>query len=122
MNLRNLFSLIPARITYMSENPESIHRPLIRVWDPDQNTEIIFSHLFQKVECVFYDFKTLATIWSDLLPDEGCSVDRKHVEILEWIGGKRNSIDILAIVEWLKSECDIDTFKLLKEIQSNMGE
>lgn len=116
MNLRNLSILVPERITYMSEHPE-IHSPLIRIWDSKQNTEVIFPHLFEKVECIFTDFKTLAIIWDGLLPDEDCSIDMKHHEILQWIGGKLHSIDILVIIEWLRSECDIDNGILMNEIQ-----
>lgn len=42
----------------------------------------------------------------------------KHLEILQWLGGKRSAYDILVIIEWIKSDCDIDNWKLLQEIQS----
>lgn len=121
MNLYNLFSLIPARIEYINSGNWDGHRPVIKIYDGNQKQEILFENLFRDVEFIFSDFKTLATIWDYLIPYNGMSLEAKQVEILEWIGGKRNTYDILVIIKWLQKRCDIDNAWLLCEIETEEG-
>lgn len=118
MNLKKLTKLIPMRIYDIANYSENIHRPVIRIYDKEQRKEITWDTLFTNIDSIFMDFNILATIWDDLIPDGGCSIDMKHLEILQWLGGKRSAYDILVIIEWIKSDCDIDNWKLLQEIQS----
>lgn len=118
MNLRTLTKLIPMRIYDITNYPEYIHRPVIRTYDEEQKKEILWDNLFTSMDSIFMDFNILATIWDGLIPDEECSVDMKHVEILQWLGGKYYAYDILVVIEWIKSDCDINTWRLLQEIQS----
>lgn len=93
------------------------YRPVIKIYDGNQKQEILFENLFRDTEFIFSDFKTLATIWENLIPYDGMSLEAKQVEILEWIGGKRNRYDILVIIKWLQKRCDIDNTWLLREIE-----
>lgn len=117
MNLSRLFQLIPARIEYVSFNDYK-NKPVIKVYDDNQKMEIVFRNLFNDTKYILNDFRTLAMIWDDLLPDEEKSLESKQVEILQWLGGKRCAYDILAIIKWLQAECDIDTALILREIES----
>ena len=118
MNLYNLFSLIPSRIEYMnSENWEG-HKPVIKIYDENQKQEILFENLFRDIKFILLDFKTLSVIWDDLVPYDGMSLEAKQVEILEWIGGKRNIYDILVIIKWLQKRCDVDNALLLQQIEN----
>lgn len=117
MNLSRLFQLIPARIEYMSFNDYK-NKPVIKVYEDNQKMEIVFRNLFNDTKYILNDFRTLAMIWDDLLPDEEKSLESKQVEILQWLGGKRYAYDILAIIKWLQAECDIDTALILREIES----
>lgn len=117
MNLSSLFKLIPARIEYISFNDYK-NKPVIKVYDDNQKMEIVFRNLFNDTKYILNDFRTLAMIWEDLLPDEEKSLELKQVEILQWLGGKRYAYDILAIIKWLQAECDIDTALILREIES----
>lgn len=92
-------------------------KPIIKIYDDKQKQEITFANLFNETKYILSDFRTLAMIWDDLLPGEGMSLKSKQVEILEWIGGKRNALDILVIIKWLQTECDIDTAIILREIE-----
>lgn len=113
-----MFQVIPARIEYMSFNDYQ-NKPIIKIYDDKQKQEIAFDNLFNKTKYILSDFRTLAMIWNDLIPDEGMSLESKQIAILEWIGGKRNILDILVIIKWLQAECDIDSVMLLQEIESN---
>lgn len=103
MNLSSLFQLIPARIEYISFNDYK-NKPVIKVYDDNQKMEIVFRNLFNDTKYILNDFRTLAMIWDDLLPDEEKSLELKQVEILQWLGGKRYAYDILAIIKWLQAE------------------
>lgn len=94
------------------------NKPVIKVYDDKQKMEIVFRNLFNDTKYILNDFRTLAMIWDDLLPDEEKSLESKQVEILQWLGGKRYAYDILAIIKWLQTECDIDTALILREIES----
>lgn len=110
--------MIPARIEYMSFNDYK-KKPIIKIYDDKQKQEILFTNLFNNTKYILSDFRTLAMIWDDLIPYEEMSLESKQIEILEWIGGKRNAFDILVIIKWLQAECDIDSVMLLREIESN---
>lgn len=118
MNLSNLFQTIPARIEHMSFNDYK-NKPIIKIYDDKQKQEIAFINLFNNTKYILSDFRTLAMIWDDLIPCEGTSLESKQIEILEWIGGKRNALDILVMLKWLQAKCDIDSVMLLREIESN---
>lgn len=118
MNLSSLFQLIPARIDYMSFNDYK-NKPIVKVYDNNQKKEIVFRNLFNDTKYILNDFRTLAMIWDDLLPDREKSLESKHEEILHWLGGKRYAYDIFEIIKWLQTECDIDTAMILNEIESS---
>lgn len=117
MNLGNLFQVISARIEYMSFDDYK-SKPIIKIYDDKQKQEITFANLFNNTKYILSDFRTLAMVWDDLIPCEGMSLESKQIEILEWIGGKRNALDILVIIKWLQAKCDIDSVMLLREIES----
>lgn len=108
--------MIPARIEYMSFDDYK-SKPIIKIYDDIQKQEITFTNLFNNTKYILSDFRTLAMVWGDLIPCEGMSLESKQIEILEWIGGKRNALDILVIIKWLQAECDIDSVMLLREIE-----
>lgn len=100
-----------------SENWEG-HKPVIKIYDENQKQEILFENLFRDIKFILLDFKTLSVIWDDLVPYDGMSLEAKQVEILEWIGGKRNIYDILVIIKWLQKRCDVDNALLLQQIEN----
>lgn len=94
------------------------HRPVIKIYNDSQKQEISFENLFRDVKFILFDFKTLATIWDDLIPYDGMSLEAKQAEILDWLGGKRNRYDILVVIKWLQKRCDVDNAWLLQQIET----
>lgn len=117
LNLNLLFSFIPFRIEYLNGAEYKGTKPCIKVFDGKQNTEIIFNNMFCKKEEILHDLRTLSFIWNELLPDNNQNgIEDKHIEIAEFIGGKRYRNDILTMIYWLQKECDIDNYKLIQLI------
>lgn len=115
MNLYHLFQVIPARIDYVNKEEYKGKKPIIRVYDEEQNTEIVFNNIFNSQQYILFDMRTLADVWDKLLKDdEQTSLDDKYMEITEFLGGKRYKNDILTMIHWLRSNCDIDNQELIK--------
>lgn len=114
MNLYHLFQAIPARIDYMNGEAYKGNKPTIRVYDEEQETEIVFNNMFNSQQYLLFDMRTLANIWDKLLKDDDqTSLDDKYEEIAEFLGGKRYRNDVLTMIHWLRNECDIDNEELI---------
>lgn len=100
-----------------------MNRPCIRIYDEKQHTEIVFDDLFRKKQNIPYDLKTLIFIWNDLLKDDNqMSIDDKHIEIADFFGGKRYRNDILEMIYYLQSGCDIKKEELVKQFYNEIVE
>lgn len=117
MNLNTLFKVIPFRIEYLNSEKYECAKPCIKVFDEDQNVEIVFSNMFNNKDKILHDLRTLAFIWNELLPDNNQDkIEDKHIEIAEFIGGKRYKNDVLTMIYWLQKGYDIDNDKLIQLI------
>lgn len=115
MNLNTLFKVIPFRIDYLNSEEYEGAKPCIKVFDENQNAEIVFSNMFNNKDEILHDLRTLAFIWNKLLPDNNQDkIEDKYIEIAEFIGGKRYRNDVLIMIYWLQKECDIDNDILIQ--------
>lgn len=75
--------------------------------------EIDFGNgFFDNSKNLLLDLRLLSNIWNELLPDDGQTIEEKHFEIAEFLGGNRYVYDVLILMKWLSKRADVDICEL----------
>lgn len=113
MNLYMLIQVIPMRIDNLNMREQSKKKPIIKIYDKENNREIDFDNgFFDKSSNLLLDLRLFSNIWNDLLPDDGQTIEEKHFEIAEFLGGHIYARDVLILMKWLSKRADVDICEL----------